>query len=36
MFVIGDVHGKYLLLLKLIEKAGNPSEVIFVGDFIDR
>lgn len=36
LFVIGDVHGRADLLLKLMEKAPEDVRKIFVGDLIDR
>ncbi len=35
-FVIGDVHGNFNTLKKLISKLPLNSEIIFVGDLIDR
>jgi serine/threonine protein phosphatase 1 len=35
-FVIGDVHGEFDTLFKLIEKLPQESDLIFVGDIIDR
>lgn len=35
-FVIGDVHGCYFTLLKLIEKLPEDAELIFVGDLCDK
>jgi len=35
-YIIGDVHGEYNTLLKLIEKLPKDAEIIFVGDLIDR
>jgi len=35
-FIIGDVHGMYDVLIKLLEQIPKRSEVIFVGDLIDR
>jgi len=35
-YIIGDVHGEYNTLLKLIEKLPKNAEIIFVGDLIDR
>jgi len=35
-YVIGDVHGEYKTLLALLEKIPKDSEIIFVGDLIDR
>jgi hypothetical protein len=36
VIVIGDVHGRYDLLMKLIDKFPKGSELYFVGDLIDR
>lgn len=36
LFVIGDVHGRSDLLLKLLEKAPEGVRMVFVGDLIDR
>jgi len=35
-FVIGDVHGEYKALLNLVAKTPMNSQLIFVGDLIDR
>lgn len=35
-YVIGDVHGEYDTLVKLVEKLSQDAEIIFVGDLIDR
>ena len=35
-YIIGDVHGEYKTLLALLEKIPKDSEIIFVGDLIDR
>lgn len=35
-FVIGDVHGMYDALIRLLEKLPADAEVVFVGDLIDR
>lgn len=35
-YIIGDVHGCYHTLLKLIEQLPKNSELIFVGDLCDR
>ena len=35
-YIIGDVHGEYTTLLALLEKIPKDSEIIFVGDLIDR
>ena len=34
--IIGDVHGMYDALLALLKQIPKSSEVIFVGDLIDR
>lgn len=36
MIVIGDVHGCYDLLMKLVEKLPKTEDLCFVGDLIDR
>lgn len=36
IWVIGDVHGEYGKLLKLINKLPKESQVVFVGDLVDR
>jgi len=36
IYVIGDVHGEYDTLLKLVKKLPHDAEMIFVGDLIDR
>jgi len=35
-FIIGDVHGMYDTLVRLLEQIPPKSEVIFVGDLVDR
>jgi serine/threonine protein phosphatase 1 len=35
-FVIGDVHGCYYTLIKLIEKLPDDANIIFVGDLCDK
>jgi len=35
-YVIGDVHGEYSTLIKLVEKLPSDADIIFVGDLIDR
>ena len=35
-FVIGDVHGMYNTLIALLKKIPSDSNIIFVGDLIDR
>ena len=34
--IIGDVHGEYEALLNLIEKTPPESQLVFVGDLVDR
>jgi serine/threonine protein phosphatase 1 len=36
VWVIGDVHGEYDTLSKLLKKIPTGSEIVFVGDLIDR
>lgn len=36
MLVVGDVHGCFLTLLRLMEQFPTGEEVVFVGDLIDR
>ena len=36
VYVIGDVHGCYYTLMKLLEKLEQESALIFVGDLIDK
>lgn len=36
MIVIGDVHGEYKTLLKLLDVLPQTKEICFVGDLIDR
>ncbi len=36
IWVIGDVHGEYNKLLRLIQKLPANAQVCFVGDLIDR
>ncbi len=36
IYVIGDIHGEFDTLLKLIKKIPKNSKLIFVGDLIDR
>lgn len=33
MFILGDIHGNFNNLIKLIDKIGNTSPIIQVGDF---
>jgi len=35
-YIIGDIHGEYQVLLKLIEKLPKDAKLIFVGDLIDK
>jgi serine/threonine protein phosphatase 1 len=35
-YIIGDIHGEYKTLLKLIDKLPKDAKLIFVGDLIDR
>lgn len=36
IYVLGDVHGCYHTLLKLLEKISSHSRIIFVGDLVDK
>ena len=36
IYIIGDIHGEFNTLLKLIKKIPKNSELVFVGDLIDR
>lgn len=35
-YIVGDVHGEYKALLNLVAKIPHESQLIFVGDLIDR
>ena len=35
-YVIGDVHGEYDALIKLVSKLPKDAKLIFVGDLVDR
>jgi len=35
-YIIGDIHGEYETLLALVSKLPKDTEIIFVGDLIDR
>ena len=35
-YVIGDVHGHYETLMRLVEKLPKDAKLVFVGDLIDR
>ena len=35
-YVIGDVHGDYKTLMRLVEKLPKDAKLVFVGDLIDR
>ena len=35
-YIIGDVHGEYDTLMRLVEKLPSDAKLIFVGDLIDR
>lgn len=35
-YIIGDVHGEYDTLMRLVEKIPSDAKLIFVGDLIDR
>jgi serine/threonine protein phosphatase 1 len=35
-YVIGDVHGEYETLRTLIQKLPKNSDIVFVGDLVDR
>lgn len=35
-YIIGDVHGEYDTLMRLVEKLPGDAKLIFVGDLIDR
>jgi len=36
IWVIGDVHGEYNKLIKLLQKLPSNAQICFVGDLIDR
>ncbi len=35
-YIIGDVHGEYDMLMRLVSKIPCEAKLIFVGDFVDR
>ena len=35
-YIIGDVHGHYDTLMRLVDRLPQDAELIFVGDLIDR
>ena len=35
-YAIGDVHGEYETMIRLVEKLPKDAKLFFVGDLIDR
>jgi len=35
-YIVGDIHGEYATLLKLVEETPRGSRLIFVGDLVDK